>query len=179
MSTVQETLIPASMVPGLVTVELKDGTKKNLYPVDAKEIIANGDAKLVENGAIEASRMAATPLRSGYASGIPADQIIAEVAGVEGRIVAASTAEEAEEVIEAGNSADANREPSAVPATGYDAMRDASVTPPAEDADRVERKGAAKAAADSRGGVGGAGSGNVGGPGGPGKADAGKDNDKR
>ena len=125
MSTVQETLLPAAMVPGLVTVEDKDGNRKNVYPIDAKDLIYSGEYTLVENGAIEAARMAATPLRSGYASGIPSDQIIAEVAGVEGRIIAASTPEEAEEIKEAGDSPDANREPAPGPGVGYEAMRDA------------------------------------------------------
>jgi hypothetical protein len=126
MSTVQETLLPAAMVPGLVTIEDSKGNRKNVFPIDAKEIIANGDATLVENGAIEAARMAATPLRSGYASGIPSDQIIAEVAGVEGRIVAASDAETAEEVKDAGDSPDANREPApAGSQVGFTAMQDA------------------------------------------------------
>ena len=126
MSTVQETLLPAAMVPGLVTVEDKDGNRKNVYPIDAKDLIYSGEYTLVENGAIEAARMAATPLRSGYASGIPSDQIIAEVAGVEGRIIAASTPEEAEEIKEAGDSPDANREPAPGPGVGYEAMRDAA-----------------------------------------------------
>ena len=126
MSTVQETLLPAAMVPGLVTVEDKKGNRKNVFPIDAKELIASGEVTLVENGAIEAARMAATPLRSGYASGIPSDQIIAEVAGVEGRIVAASTPEEAEEIKDAGDSPDANREPApAGSQVGFTAMQDA------------------------------------------------------
>jgi hypothetical protein len=156
MSTVQETLIPASMVPGLVTIEDGEGNRKNVYPIDAKELLASGEFTLVENGAIEASRMAATPLRSGYASGIPSEQIIAEISGVEGRILAAADEDAAAEVKEAGDSPDANREPSAVPAVGYTAMQDASGAanmPPAEEGDKVEHKGAAaRARGDDRGG---------------------------
>lgn len=107
MSTIQENLLPSAMVPGLVTIEDKDGKRQNVYPVDAKELIQSGEYTLVENGAVEAARMAATPLRSGMASGIPDDQIIAEISGIEGRIVAASTPEAAKEAIEAGNSPDA------------------------------------------------------------------------
>jgi hypothetical protein len=91
--TVRETLIPAAMVPGLVTVEDKDGKQHNVFPIDAKEMLASGEYSLVENGAIEAARMAATPLRSGMAAGIPSDMIVAEISGVEGRIVASEDAE--------------------------------------------------------------------------------------
>lgn len=125
MSTVQETLLPASMVPGMITVEDKDGNRKNVFPIDAKEMILAGSVKLVENGAIEASRMAATPLRSGYASGIPSELIVAEIAGVEGRILAAADEDTAEEIRDAGDSPDANREPApegSVP--GFTAQQD-------------------------------------------------------
>ncbi len=98
MSTIQETLLPAAMVPGLVTIKDKKGQMQNVYPIDAKELLASGDFELVENGAIEAARMAATPLRSGMASGIPSENIIAEVAGIEGRIVASSDPKEVERI---------------------------------------------------------------------------------
>lgn len=128
MSTVQENLLPSAMVPGLITIEDSKGRRQNVYPIDAVELIRGGDYKLVENGAIEAARMAATPLRSGMASGIPSDQIVAEVSGVEGRVVAAATPEAAAEIIEAGNSADANSAPSAEPPAGFSQVRESLAT---------------------------------------------------
>ena len=94
--TVRENLLPSAMVPGLVTIKGKDGKTQNVYPVDAKELIASGDYELVDNGAIEAARLAATPLRSGAAAGIPDDLIIAEVSGIEGRMVTAGDAKAAQ-----------------------------------------------------------------------------------
>jgi hypothetical protein len=91
--SVRETLLPAAMVPGLVTVEDKKGKQENVFPIDAKERLASGDYKLVDNGAIEAARMAATPLRSGMAAGIPSDMVVAEVSGIEGRVVTSDDAE--------------------------------------------------------------------------------------
>ena len=108
--TVRETLLPAAMIPGLVTVREKaSGKEKNVYPVDAKELIYSGDYELVENGAIEAARMAATPLRSGQAAGIPADNIIAEVAGHAGMVLTHEDPKEAERIRKEGNAnADGN-----------------------------------------------------------------------
>lgn len=105
--TVRENLIPSAMVPGLVTIKDKKGNMQNVYPVDAKELINSGEYELVENGAIEAARMAATPLRSGQAAGIPSDLIVAEVAGIAGGVVTANTPEEAEKIIADGDNADA------------------------------------------------------------------------
>ncbi len=96
--TVRETLIPTAMVPGLVTVEDKEGNRQNLHPIDAKELIAAGEHKLVENGAVEAARIAATPLRSGMATNIPSDQIVAEIAGIAGMVVMGNDAAEAEKI---------------------------------------------------------------------------------
>lgn len=96
--TVRETLLPAAMVPGLVTVEDSKGNQRNVFPIDAKEMISSGDYELVENGAVEAARMAATPLRSGMAAGIPSDQIVAEVSGIAGMVVAHDDPKKAEEV---------------------------------------------------------------------------------
>jgi hypothetical protein len=92
------------MVPGLVTVEDKKGRRQNLYPVDAKELLnAQGDEyKLVENGAIEAARLAATPLRSGMAANIPDDHIVAEVSGIAGRVVVGENAKDAEKIRQSG-----------------------------------------------------------------------------
>lgn len=142
MSTVQENLLPSAMVPGLITIEDSKGNRQNVYPIDAKELIAQGKYKLVENGAIEAARMAATPLRSGMASGIPSDQIVAEVSGVEGRIVAAASPEEAQEIIASGDSADANSKPSAAPpGAGFDQVREGLATSTAGTAGTRETNG--------------------------------------
>lgn len=102
--TVREGMLPSAMVPGLVTVEDKKGNRQNLYPVDAKELLARQpkDYKLVENGAIEAARLAATPLRSGMAANIPDDQIVAEVSGISGRVMIGEDAKEAEAIRKSG-----------------------------------------------------------------------------
>jgi hypothetical protein len=100
--TVREGMLPSAMVPGLVTIEDKKGKRQNVYPVDAKELINSGDFKLVENGAIEAARLAATPLRSGMAAGIPDEHIVAEVSGIEGRVVIAEDEKARDKIVEAG-----------------------------------------------------------------------------
>lgn len=127
MSTIQETLLPAAMVPGMITLEDKKGKRQNFFPIDAKDLIRQG-WKLVENGAIEAARMAATPLRSGMASGIPSDQIVAEVSGHEGRVIAASTPEAAEEIISNSDNADAVAARGDEPVAGITAHRESLAT---------------------------------------------------
>lgn len=128
-----ETLLPTAMVPGLVTLEDKDGNRANHYPVDAKELLATGEFTLVENGAIEAARMAATPLRSGMVN-IPAENIVAEVAGHAGMIIAHDDPAEVERIIASGDNADGTgRDPKA-------ASADARVS---------ENKSAAKSAAST------------------------------
>jgi hypothetical protein len=104
--TVRENMIPSAMVPGLVTIEDEKGRRQNVYPVDAKELINSGEYTLVENGAVEAARIAATPLRSGMAAGIPSDQIVAEISGVAGRVVMADSPKEADAAQKAGENAD-------------------------------------------------------------------------
>lgn len=108
--TVRENMIPSAMVPGLVTIRGLKGDHKgktqNVYPVDAKELIASGDYELVENGAVEVARLAATPLRSGLASGIPPEHLVAEISGIEGRVIVAENEAERDKVREAGDNAD-------------------------------------------------------------------------
>jgi hypothetical protein len=108
--TVREGILPSAMVPGLVTVRnKKDKSTQNLYPVDAKELLAAqpDEYELVDNGAIEAARLAATPLRSGMAAGIPDERIVAEVAGLEGRVVIADSEEDRDAIVAKGDNADA------------------------------------------------------------------------
>lgn len=105
-----EQMIPSGMVPGLITVKKKDGTMQNLWPIDAKELLASGDAELVENGAVEASRINANPLRSGRIS-TQAEQTVAEITGIGGKVIVAEDAKAAEKAIKAGDSAEANDEP--------------------------------------------------------------------
>lgn len=129
MSTIQETLLPAAMVPGLITIEDSKGRRQNVFPIDAVDLLRGGDYKLVENGAIEAARMAATPLRSGMASGIPSENIVAEVSGIEGRIVATATGEAAAKIIEESNAqADALPNDGSIPPVGASEMREARAT---------------------------------------------------
>lgn len=114
--TVRENLLPSAMVPGLVTIEDKDGNRQNVYPIDAKELIRSGDFTLVENGAVEAARIAATPLRSGMAAGIPDNMIVTEVAGLAGAVVTASP-DEAQRIIESGADIDGKTDDKAKAAT--------------------------------------------------------------
>lgn len=123
--TVRENLLPSAMVPGLVTIKGKNGKTQNVYPVDAKELIASGEYELVDNGAIEAARLAATPLRSGAAAGIPDDMIVAEVTGIEGRVVTAGDAKEAQALKDAGDSEEAKPSTGEERTSGATAMREA------------------------------------------------------
>lgn len=100
-----ENILP-EVIPGMVAVEYtgadnKDtgetkGFVKNVFPIDAKELIATGNYKLVDNGAVEAARLAATPLRR--AAPARPDTVITEVAGVAGEVVLAPTPEEADKL---------------------------------------------------------------------------------
>lgn len=93
-----ETLLPTAMVPGLVTVKDKEGRLQNVWPIDAKELINSGDFELVENGAIEAARMTANPLRSDRARGLQAGAVAAEVTGIAGAVVVAEDEKAAEKI---------------------------------------------------------------------------------
>lgn len=100
-----ENLIP-EVIPGMVAVEYvgsdnkesgeMKGMTKNVFPIDAKELIATGKYKLVDNGAVEAARLSATPLRSAQAAN--PDVVVAEVAGVAGEVVVADTPKQAEKL---------------------------------------------------------------------------------
>src|ERR1043166_8870159 len=89
-----ENILP-EVIPGMVAVEYtgadnKDtgetkGFVKNVFPIDAKELIATGNYKLVDNGAVEAARLSATPLRSAQAAN--PNVVVTEVAGVGGQVV--------------------------------------------------------------------------------------------
>jgi hypothetical protein len=145
--TAHEALLPSAMVPGLVTVEDKKGNRQNLYPVDAKEAIATGEYTLVENGSIEAARMAATPLRSGMANNIPKDNVIVEVAGVAGSVVASSDEDAVAEAIEAGEGADAKPNDGAIEtASAQDARKAAeSAAQPKTAAEKAQARSNAQA----------------------------------
>jgi hypothetical protein len=121
--TVRENLLPSAMVPGLVTIEDKDGNRQNVHPIDAKELIRSGDYTLVENGAVEAARIAATPLRSGMAAGIPDDMVVTEVSGIAGAVVTASP-DEAQAIKDAGADIDGKTADTAkAPTTGAPAPK--------------------------------------------------------
>jgi hypothetical protein len=148
--TVREGMLPSAMVPGLVTIEDKKGRRQNLYPIDAKELLnQQGDEySLVENGAIEVARLAATPLRSGMAAGLPKDQIIAEVSGIEGKVLVADSAEEAEKVRKSSDNADA------VPAKGPTSASEQDSKKAAQSASQpkseAEKKDAVQAGAEKK-----------------------------
>jgi hypothetical protein len=87
-----ESLLP-EVIPGLVQVQRvaadsketgeKKGAVKNVFPIDAKDLIFSGEYKLVENGAVEAARINANPLR---ASGVNPNIAVAEVTGIAGQV---------------------------------------------------------------------------------------------
>jgi hypothetical protein len=103
-----ESLIP-EIVPGLVAVEYvgperkggpQKGSVKNVYPIDAKELLMSREYKLVENGAVEAARLNANPLRR-----IASDPalVVTEVTGIEGQVHVADSEKEAEKAIAAAD----------------------------------------------------------------------------
>lgn len=104
-----ESLLP-EVIPGLVQIERtaaddkntgeKKGAVKNVFPIDAKELLASGDYRLVENGAVEAARMNANPLR---AFGINPKITVAEVTGIAGQAHVANSEEEAEKLAKASD----------------------------------------------------------------------------
>src|ERR1043166_3537236 len=109
-----ENILP-EVIPGMVAVEYtgadnKDtgetkGFVKNVFPIDAKELIATGNYKLVDNGAVEAARLSATPLRSAQAAN--PNVVVTEVAGVGGQVVVAPSEEEADKLSERARTANA------------------------------------------------------------------------
>src|SRR6478609_1089936 len=104
-----ETLLPSTLVPGMVavvSVTEKNPVPQNVFPIDAKEMIVAGTHKLYENGSVEAARLNANPLRSGRTQVDNPDLIVAEVAGANGAVIVAETAEKADEIIQAGDHAD-------------------------------------------------------------------------
>lgn len=97
-----EDLLP-TVIPGMVGLEnKKTGKVTNHFPVDAREIMAisSGEYKLVDNGAVEAARLNANPLR---ALENDRSNMVAEVTGIEGQVLVAMSAEEAEAWRERGN----------------------------------------------------------------------------
>jgi hypothetical protein len=154
--TVRENLLPSAMVPGLVTVEDKDGNRQNLYPVDAREAIATGDFTLVENGAVEVARLAATPLRSGMATNIPSDQVVAEISGIEGRLVAADDPKSAEKLIKSGDNPDAVRGGAATTGAPAAKSETKSESPPSKSESKSETKSAGGSGSGAGGGQSGA-----------------------
>lgn len=109
-----ETLLPTSLVPGLVTVEDQKGNQRNVYPIDAKDLIASGEFKLVDNGSAEAARLNINPLRTDRYSGDPRN-VVAEVTGIAGVVVEARDEKTAQKIIKAGDTADARPGPSQLP----------------------------------------------------------------
>lgn len=90
-----EDLLP-TIVPGMVGLKnKKSGKVTNHFPVDAREImtIAKGEYELVDNGAAEAARLNANPLKAAQAS---SDLLVSEVTGIEGQVLVAMSPEQAE-----------------------------------------------------------------------------------
>ena len=104
-----ESLIP-EVIPGLVQVKRsagddkdtgeKKGSIKTVYPIDAKELLMTGDYELVENGAVEAARINANPLRQ---FGINPKIVSAEVTGIAGQVQVAEDEKAAQELIKAAD----------------------------------------------------------------------------
>lgn len=86
-----ENLLP-EVIPGLVQIRRtaaddkntgeKKGSVKNVFPIDAKELLSTREYELVENGSVEAARINANPLR---ALGINPNVTVAEVTGIAGQ----------------------------------------------------------------------------------------------
>lgn len=90
-----EDLLP-TIVPGMVGLRhKKSGKVTNHFPVDAREVlsISPGEYELVDNGAVQAARINANPLKA-----LQADRsfVAGEVTGIEGQVLVAMSAEEAE-----------------------------------------------------------------------------------
>lgn len=95
-----ESLLP-EVIPGLVQVkETKSGKVKTVFPIDAKELLMSGDFELVENGAVEAARINANPLRQ---FGINPKIVVAEVTGIAGQAHVATDEKEADKLIKAAD----------------------------------------------------------------------------
>lgn len=129
-----EQMMPTGMVPGLVTVKKKDGTLQNLWPIDAKELIAAGDAELVENGSAEAARLNVNPLRSGRSTA-KVETVAAEITGISGSVIVSADEKAADKVRDAGNNADATSG-EAQTAT----IQNKSVPPKASEAKAADKK---------------------------------------
>lgn len=103
-----ENLIP-EVIPGMVAVQYvgsdnkesgeHKGMTKNVFPIDAKELIGTGKYKLVDNGAVEAARLSATPLRNAQAAN--PEVVVTEVAGVAGELVVAADEKTADKLAKA------------------------------------------------------------------------------
>lgn len=109
-----EQMLPSAMVPGLVTVKDSKGKTQNLFPIDAKELIASGEYELVDNGSAEAARLNVNPLRSGR-SAAAEDLVIAEVTGIAGSVVVGADEAATKAAIKAGDNADAVRSTAQTP----------------------------------------------------------------
>jgi len=147
-----EQMIPSAMVPGLVTISDKKGAMQNVFPIDALELIKSGEYTLVENGAVEAARMNANPLRSSHFGTNP-DFVVAEVTGIAGAVIVAATEKSAEDIIAAGDQPDAVTEAAEAAAKAaadkLEADKKAAAAKAAEDAATEEAaKKLAQAAAD-------------------------------
>jgi hypothetical protein len=104
-----ESLIP-EVVPGLVQIRRKaaddkntgekKGALKTVYPIDAKELLATGDYELIENGAVEAARLNANPLRQ---FGLNPAVTVAEVTGIAGQAHMAVDEKERDKLVAASD----------------------------------------------------------------------------
>ena len=121
-----ENLLP-EVIPGMVAVQYvgaddkdsgeKKGSVNNVFPIDAKDLVATGSYKLVDNGSVEAARLNANPLRAAQAAA--PEVVVAEVTGVGGQVHVAEDAKAAEAAKKASDSADAK------PAAGAPAAKPA------------------------------------------------------
>ncbi len=122
-----ENMIP-EVIPGMVAVQYagqdnkdsgeKAGMVKNVFPVDAKEMIASGQYKLVDNGAVEAARINATSLRL-YNPVHPSKLVVADVAGIASQLHLAKDEQEAEKAKATSEQA----KPAQAPATAQTAPK--------------------------------------------------------
>lgn len=87
-----ESFLAESMVPGMVALRDKKGKVTQHFPVDAREIMTQqpGEFKMVTNGSVEAARMNPLPLQ------LAQDTAAAQVVGLEGQVLVAMSAEDAQ-----------------------------------------------------------------------------------
>lgn len=105
-----ENLLP-EIVPGMVAVRYvgkatgdghpNKGETKNVFPIDAKDLVGSGEWQIVDNGSVEMARINANPLRGQNQA--DSGLVVAEVTGIGGQLHVASSEEAADKLKAAGD----------------------------------------------------------------------------